>query len=180
MSAATAVDEMLQLCGSFLLPLAFPFQSAAEFQSRLRASGDARQLFPGAPAPEAALAGLWLLAGDFDRSHSIAQEIHTPDGSYWHAILHRMEPDAANAGYWYRRVGQHPIFPALARHAGLSQWDPFAFIQRCERARLAPGSAEENELRRIATFEWQLLFAHCAGREPGPLLQPSEVSGVSD
>jgi hypothetical protein len=36
----------------------------------------------------------------------VAQDIHTPDGSWLHAYLHRKEGDMANAGYWYRRAGR--------------------------------------------------------------------------
>lgn len=43
--------------------------------------------------------------GDWDRAHSLAQDVHTPDGSRVHAYLHRREGDLGNAGYWYRRAG---------------------------------------------------------------------------
>src|SRR5262245_29639467 len=72
---------------------------------------------------DACRAGLWLLHDFLDESHRISQELDTVEGSYWHAILHRREPDAANAAYWFRRVGQHPIFEALAKDAqALGLW----------------------------------------------------------
>lgn len=43
--------------------------------------------------------------GDWDRAHSLAQDVHTADGSRVHAYLHRREGDLGNAGYWYRRAG---------------------------------------------------------------------------
>jgi hypothetical protein len=50
---------------------------------------------------------LWFDAiGDWERAHAVAQDIHTPDGSWLHAYLHRKEGDMANAGYWYRRAGR--------------------------------------------------------------------------
>ncbi|RDY61314.1 hypothetical protein [Flagellimonas nanhaiensis] len=55
----------------------------------------------------AALKSLWWDAkGDWNASHDIAQEIHTPMGSWIHAYLHRKEGDEWNAGYWYRQAGQ--------------------------------------------------------------------------
>jgi hypothetical protein len=161
--------------GARLLPLVFGPPASAEAVTRLR-KVSARKLFPDARAPEAALAGLWLYFSCFEESHGISQDLATPDGSYWHAILHRQEPDAGNADYWFRRVGRHTIFPALRDAAGeilneaaspiefslASSWDPFEFIDFCETARRRPGSQEELAARRIALAEWQLLFHHCA------------------
>lgn len=41
-------------------------------------------------------AGLWLYHNFLDESHAISQELDTPTGGYWHAILHRREPDFDN------------------------------------------------------------------------------------
>ena len=49
------------------------------------AAQNSATLFPGASAPELALAGLWLAAGGWERAHEIAQNVTTPDGAYWHA-----------------------------------------------------------------------------------------------
>lgn len=63
-------------------------------------------------------AGLHLFNDDLDRSHGWAQRIEDDDtGSYWHAILHRMEGDYSNAGYWFRRVGSHPAMERLQAEA---------------------------------------------------------------
>jgi len=48
----------------------------------------------------------WDAKGNWNRAHEIAQEIHSQDGSWVHAYLHRKEGDAANAGYWYRQAGK--------------------------------------------------------------------------
>jgi hypothetical protein len=163
------VAEILALDGDGqrLMPLASGTCSSPEAYKLLQAAGP-RDLFPASRAPEAALAGLYLYFSCLDEAHNIAQSVETPDGSYWHGIMHRQEPDAGNAGYWFRRVGKHAIFPGL-RDAALAlgypaggAWDPFAFIDACEEARRTPGSDQELLLMKVQRAEWQLLFDHCA------------------
>jgi hypothetical protein len=126
-----------------------------------------RDAIAAAPVPEPARAGLYLYAGLWDEAHEIAQSIETRDGSYWHAIVHRQEPDAGNAAYWFRRVGQHPIYPALAKRAVAIEpslagaWDPVGFIGYCERAAREPGSETERRAIEIQQAEWELLFEYC-------------------
>ena len=113
------------------------------------------------PALTALRAGLFLLNDDFHNSHSCSQSIEglgeDRTGDYWHAILHRREPDYGNAKYWFRHVGRHPVYPNLARAVDRhlngefgsptpklerwksrlttnSGWDPFAFVDLCEEA----------------------------------------------
>ena len=51
------------------------------------------------------LLALWYDAsGDWDRAHSIAQDVDDADGALVHAYLHRKEGDLGNAGYWYRQA----------------------------------------------------------------------------
>ncbi|WP_442847334.1 hypothetical protein [Leeuwenhoekiella sp. H156] len=53
------------------------------------------------------LKALWFMAkGDWEASHDIAQDLHTPMGSLTHAHLHRVEGDDWNAKYWYRKAGR--------------------------------------------------------------------------
>src|SRR6185295_3279275 len=52
-------------------------------------------------APATCRAGLWLLQDFLDESHAISQDIDTREGSFWHAIMHRREPDASNSKYWW-------------------------------------------------------------------------------
>ena len=138
-------------------------------RGQLIAQSGARGLFSGTRAPDAALAGLYLYFSCWQDAHETAQSVNTADGSYWHAIVHRQEPDAGNSSYWFRRVGQHAIFPELLREAtkiggpGFGQaWDPFAFIDFCEQARSRPGSDIEQKALEIQRAEWQLLFDYCA------------------
>ncbi len=131
----------------------------------------ARSLFPKARIPEGAMAGLYLYFSALDEAHSIAQDLETPEGSFWHGIMHRQEPDEGNASYWFRRVGDHPVFPALHDAAKLlgfdtgTSWNPFQFIELCERARKKPGSEAEHLAMRVQLVEWQLLFDYCGESE---------------
>ncbi|WP_158979394.1 hypothetical protein [Cellulophaga sp. L1A9] len=53
------------------------------------------------------LKALWYVAkDDWQNSHAIAQDLHTPLGSWIHGYLHRKEGDAFNAGYWYKQAGK--------------------------------------------------------------------------
>lgn len=129
------------------------------------------------------LAGLWLLHDFLNESHSISQELHSTTGSYWHGIMHRREPDYGNAKYWFRRVGQHPVFEPLlaqvrASERGFQQvpelvpllkqpsWDPFLFVDLCERAARRSDQLAE-ACRVIAGLEWQILFDDCFRRAAG-------------
>lgn len=130
------------------------------------------------------ISGLWLLYDFLSESHTLSQGLHTTEGNYWHALMHRREPDAWNSKYWFDRVGQHPIYPNLATAAreecaalGMSSgdfrtlatarsWNAGAFVDLCEEVR---GSGHDGETlcRRIQQREWKLLFHYCwqmAGR----------------
>jgi hypothetical protein len=155
--------------GGRLMPLAKGRCSSDRAYQKLKAT-PVGKLFNGARAPEAAMSGLYLYFSCLDEAHEIAQEISSAEGSFWHAIMHRQEPDASNSGYWFNRVGAHPTFPALREAAaGIgvdfgSQWNPHLFIDFCERARRQPGSAMERQALEVQRAEWQLLFDYCAGR----------------
>ena len=127
-------------------------------------------------------AGLYLWNDDLAESHARSQHLPSPTGSYWHGLMHRREGDLDNAAYWFRRVGAHPVFPAVRRYAlaraearagcgdrwcearlaelrRADAWDPFAFLNGCRAAGAHPWLAE------VQAFEMDELLAHGV-REP--------------
>jgi hypothetical protein len=128
-------------------------------------------------SPLGAAAGLWLYFGGWDEAHDIAQDLPGPEGSYWHGIVHRQEPDAWNAKYWFRRAEPHPIEAELTAAAaelvlqhpqapwtppGGSRWNHGSFADFCISAANAPGTPAEALALAIQEAEWRLLFRYCA------------------
>ena len=69
---------------------------------------------PDVPPVSAPLQALWYDAkGDWDRAHTVAQDVDDATGAWVHAYLHRKEGDLGNAAYWYRRAGQPVAADAL-------------------------------------------------------------------
>jgi hypothetical protein len=170
------VAEILALgqSGHRLIPLVSSVCSSALAHERLEKQ-EAYALFPKARAPQKALGGLWLYFSCFDECHEIVQDLKSPEASFWHAILHRQEPDPANSAYWFRSVGTHPVYRDLlsaakdivarypsAKFQTADKWDPFSFVTFCEQARQEPGSPSEYVAVEVQRAEWQLLFDYCA------------------
>jgi hypothetical protein len=160
--------------GQRLIPLVSAACSSQQARSLLKQQ-KAQDLFSRGRAAEAALGGLFLYFSCGQDGHEIVQNVESAEGSFWHAIVHRQEPDAGNSAYWFRQTGPHPVFEKLAgaaeeiagQYPGAKirrgpAWDPFWFIEFCEKARLQPGSAAENAALEIQRAEWQLLFDYCA------------------
>jgi hypothetical protein len=71
-----------------------------EFQSSLQQSEPPQKLSD-------LLKAMWYDGKEnWSASHDIAQEIHSTDGSWIHAYLHRKEGDLSNASYWYSKAGK--------------------------------------------------------------------------
>lgn len=107
------------------------------------------------------LAGFWLLAGNLERSHSFSQELPCRDGSFWHGIMHRREGDFGNAKYWFRKVGNHPVFEQLADLTGGTYEDPFDFVDACSSAVRKKGGGAYQSCMITQWAEWQALMVHC-------------------
>ncbi len=122
-------------------------------------------------------AGLLQVHDFWEASHEAAQEAEDLGerrfSAYWHGIAHRREPDAGNAAYWFRRVGKHALFPALAEAArplleaygddrltarltGSGGWDASAMIDVCTRSK--PGTDQDALIRRLQRLEMKLLL----------------------
>jgi hypothetical protein len=125
------------------------------------------------------LRALVLLWNDhLDEAHRLVQDLPGPDPAFVHGIVHRREPDYANARYWFQRVSQHPILeplaeaaaPILAAHAALpyrlireGRWDPFAFIDAVMAASTRGNSAADaGLLRELQRQEIMVLARHLA------------------
>jgi hypothetical protein len=68
-----------------------------------------RSTLSAASPPDVAplLVALWHDArGDWEKAHTVAQDVDDASGAWVHAYLHRKEGDIGNAGYWYRRANQ--------------------------------------------------------------------------
>ena len=132
---------------------------------------------------EAMLAGLWLWHDWLDSSHTISQSIHTPTGSYWHAIMHRREADFSNSKYWLARCRDHPVIRSIGAAAGdilnplpadksllkvtRGGWDPGAFVDLVQEVHNRTGDSRRPVAVALQRLEWRLLFEHCARRASG-------------
>ena len=119
-----------------------------------------------------------------EAAHTICQGIETPDGSLVHAIMHRREPDSWNSKYWWRRVGQHPCFPELAKRVTVflklqdeqallaelvpqGGWDALAFVDACEQVASRPDVDDRAALlREVQRIEFETALGFFLGGKP--------------
>lgn len=183
MSDAQALDAVVAaLTSRRPLPALFPTPPWTPWDADLR-----RRLVDGdlAALPPSVRAGLHLWNDALGEAHTLVQGMADADGAYWHGIMHRREGDLENADYWFRRVGTHPIFPAvrtaalnIAREAaaggnawagGLAEtlaagpWDPHRFIALCGQAR---SGGPHPVLEGIQAAECACLLRHCRAALP--------------
>lgn len=140
-------------------------------------------LNPKSKVSETALrAGLFQWHDFLDESHQFSQSIEGEGedqlGDYWHAIMHRREPDYSNAKYWFRQIGPQRIYTELRKEADAtlaklidpeaarwrgrlqqaSKWDPFVFVDLCESCAVDETTELALAARRIQYIEMCLLM----------------------
>ncbi|HXE54970.1 MAG TPA: hypothetical protein VN541_18255 [Tepidisphaeraceae bacterium] len=125
----------------------------------------------------AALAGLWLWYDALDESHRISQDIVTPTGSFWHAIMHRREGDFSNSKYWYHRCPSHHVIrmmgavaSSVARETASDRlvaralsggWNPDGFVDLVQAVHNKPEDPRHAIAARLQRVEWEGLFDYC-------------------
>jgi hypothetical protein len=130
-------------------------------------------------------AGLWQTNDWLDESHNCSQSIEGEgegNGDYWHAIMHRREPDPSNSKYWFRRVGHHACFEPLGKVAAVALdesgsldaaswkkrlgapggWDSSAFVDLSQATDRGGDASLAQAARRIQWAEMLILLAHTA------------------
>ena len=177
----------------FLQPLVLPLPDLVPNENRGR-NGSIDESLKGfdlryigvqvkSPTDSVALAaGLFQMNDLLDESHHLSQSIEGAGrhgaGDYWHAIMHRREPDYFNAKYWFRRVGRKEFHSFLAAEADailsrcttpaadgwrkrLSKggWDSTAFVDLCEQLENDRDSELSFAARSIQQVEMTLLLA---------------------
>ena len=126
---------------------------------------------------QAALAGLWLWHDALDECHQIVQDIASPTGSFWHAIMHRREGDFSNSKYWYRRCSNHHVMRMMGSVASSlageqtsdpliagalsGGWDPYGFVDLVEALHKKIADPRHEIAIRLQKAEWQGLFEYC-------------------
>lgn len=96
--------------------------------------------------------GLFYALDDLDAAHRFFQEDGSPEGSYWHGMLHRREGDFGNSLYWIRRAGRMQV------DGWESGFNPAAFVGACEKA--AGAGTDPEPLLKSQRREWEAMMQH--------------------
>lgn len=181
-NALPPIDAELPLVDPAWPPRTHRWLSAALASLRIR------DVLPGVSSSVEATAlhaGLWQTNDWLDESHQCSQSIEGDgegNGDYWHAIMHRREPDPSNSKYWFRRVGHHACFESLAEVAATAldesgcpeaaswknrlgapcNWDPSAFVDLCQATSRGGDADLAQAARKIQWAEMLLLLVHTA------------------
>ena len=160
-----------------LAPLfeALPLQSAMQdlVVNGHRAGPDAKAACANVVASDelrehpAVCAGLWLYVDALDEAEALLDDLHTPTGRYWHAILLRRKGELDASRKWYQKAGNHPAMQRFDLSGGpggggsdVGQFDPIAFLDRVEASREA--GRPSPDLLAVQRKEWSSLLAWCA------------------
>ena len=138
---------------------------------------------------DAMLAGLWLWHDGLDECHRIVQDIASPTGSFWHAVMHRREGDFSNSKYWYRRCAGHQVVRIMGSIASSmagerlsdrlvagaigSGWDSGGFVDLVAAVHNKPADPRHLIAIRLQQVEWEALFDYCVFEATG-----AEVSNL--
>jgi hypothetical protein len=121
---------------------------------------------------------LWLRIGEIERPHLVVQDDRTDMGSYLHGVVHRLEGDFFNAGYWLRQLRNNTLMNSIAMsideqatelsapiHATwhqelLSPFQPRQFFSACENlvGQRKPLETDQKFLGWLGYAEWQALW----------------------
>lgn len=183
---ALYVEIKQQLATRETLPPLYPTQPWQPELSQRILKADDNELFGSTIGNRSTLdacrAGLLLWNDDLEESHHISQSIEDATGSFWHAMMHRREGDAANSQYWWHRVGEHEAFADVYTEAmsvlinrsdeqaqefadvlkRAGTWVPIEFVGRCEMARR--GQITGDWLQRVQVAEMSALLDWCHRR----------------
>jgi hypothetical protein len=132
---------------------------------------------------DAMMAGLWLWHDWLGESHTISQNLHSPSGSFWHAIMHRREGDFSNAKYWYARCANQRVLTSLNAKASAilnplpadksllrltaNGWNANAFVDFVEQLHDRPNDPHYRLAVTLQRLEWQALFDDCTRAAAG-------------
>ena len=114
------------------------------------------------------VAGLWLYVDELDKAHAACQDLNTPTGAFWHAIMHRREGDFSNAKYWFRRAVKHPALGRIDLTGGgagsgtaVAAYDAQALVDRVEQAHRSGDADNYPALVAAQKKEGKALFGWC-------------------